>query len=187
MDFLSYYNAKYNSQKRWETFSPYDKEKFNLYGPLRSSTIRLIVATKDQTMSEAHKTPYLVHPGAFKMYQDLWKNYRWPNMKNKVTEFVSKCLTCQKVKTEHRHPGGDLQKNWLKSTYLRLWNCMEHQNQASQTGMDASFLDYERIFILPWGRNWKLIRFFTPKWPNGKNYPELFWFSRTKSFKGGRL
>ena len=31
-------------------------------------------------------------------------------MKNKVTEFVSKCLTCQKVKAEHRHPGGDLQK-----------------------------------------------------------------------------
>ena len=31
-------------------------------------------------------------------------------MKNKVTEFVSKCLTCQKVKVEHRHPEGDLQK-----------------------------------------------------------------------------
>ena len=31
-------------------------------------------------------------------------------MKNEIAEFVSKCLTCQKVKAEHRHPGGDLQK-----------------------------------------------------------------------------
>ena len=26
---------------------------------------------KDQIMSEAHKTPYSVHPGASKMYKDL--------------------------------------------------------------------------------------------------------------------
>ena len=31
-------------------------------------------------------------------------------MKNEVAEFVSKCLTCQKVKAEHKLPGGELQK-----------------------------------------------------------------------------
>ena len=65
---------------------------------------------KDQIMSKAHKTPYSVHTGASKMYKDLRENYWWPNMKNEVAEYVSKCLTCQKVKAEHRHPEGDLQK-----------------------------------------------------------------------------
>ena len=31
-------------------------------------------------------------------------------MKNKAMEFVSQCLTCQKVKAKHQHPGGDLHK-----------------------------------------------------------------------------
>ena len=61
-------------------------------------------------MSEAHETPYSVHPGATKMYKDLKENFWWSNMKNEIADFVSKCLTCQKVKAEHRQPGGDLQK-----------------------------------------------------------------------------
>lgn len=65
---------------------------------------------RKQIMSEAHETPYSVHPGATKMYKDLRENYWWPNMKNEIADFVSKCLTCQKVKAEHRQPGGDLQK-----------------------------------------------------------------------------
>ena len=44
------------------------------------------------------------------MYKDLRENYWWPNMKNEIAKFVSKCLTCQKVKAEHRHPSGELQK-----------------------------------------------------------------------------
>ena len=65
---------------------------------------------KEQILKEAHQTPYSVHPGATKMYKDLKETYWWPNMKNDVAEFVSTCLTCQKVKAEHRHPGGELQK-----------------------------------------------------------------------------
>ena len=63
---------------------------------------------KKQIMS--HETPYSIHPGATKMYKDLKESVWWPNMKNKIANFVSKCLTCQKVKVEHRQPGGDLQK-----------------------------------------------------------------------------
>ncbi|XP_022870129.1 uncharacterized protein LOC111389442 [Olea europaea var. sylvestris] len=32
-------------------------------------------------LSEAHMTPYSVHPGATKMYRDLKLHYWWPNMK----------------------------------------------------------------------------------------------------------
>ncbi|XP_021718806.1 uncharacterized protein LOC110686493 [Chenopodium quinoa] len=45
-----------------------------------------------------------MHPGGDKLYKDMKKIFWWPNMKREVAEFVTKCLTCQKVKIEHRRP-----------------------------------------------------------------------------------
>nr|GEV94602.1 hypothetical protein [Tanacetum cinerariifolium] len=50
-------------------------------------------------MHESHMSKYSIHPGSDKMYQDLKKLYWWPNMKAEIATFVSKCLTCAKVKT----------------------------------------------------------------------------------------
>ncbi|GKB70371.1 reverse transcriptase domain-containing protein [Tanacetum coccineum] len=61
-------------------------------------------------MDEAHKTRYSVHPGADKMYYDLWDMYWWPGMKKEIVIYVSKCLTCAKVKAEHQRPSDLLQK-----------------------------------------------------------------------------
>ena len=61
-------------------------------------------------LSEAYNTPSSVHPGATKMYQDLKKHLWWNGMKKDVAEYVSKCLTCQKDKAEHRHSAGKLQR-----------------------------------------------------------------------------
>ncbi|GJT14899.1 putative reverse transcriptase domain-containing protein [Tanacetum coccineum] len=47
-----------------------------------------------------------IHPGSDKMYQDLKKLYWWPNMKAKIATYVSKCLTCAKVKIEYQKPSG---------------------------------------------------------------------------------
>ncbi|GJV07130.1 putative reverse transcriptase domain-containing protein [Tanacetum coccineum] len=41
-----------------------------------------------------------------KMYQDMKKLYWWPNMKADIATYVSKCLTCAKVKAEHQRPSG---------------------------------------------------------------------------------
>ena len=62
-----------------------------------------------QLLQEAHGTPYSIHPGATKMYQDLKKIYWWPGMKRDVVTFVQKCLTCQQIKAEHQKPAGMLQ------------------------------------------------------------------------------
>ncbi|GJR93958.1 putative reverse transcriptase domain-containing protein [Tanacetum coccineum] len=40
------------------------------------------------------------------MYQDLKKLYWWPNMKAKIATYISKCLTCAKVKVEYQKPSG---------------------------------------------------------------------------------
>ena len=49
------------------------------------------------------------HNGSFSMYQDLKMSFWWSRMKRDVSEFVTKCLVCQRVKAEHQVPSGLLQ------------------------------------------------------------------------------
>nr|GEX10659.1 reverse transcriptase domain-containing protein [Tanacetum cinerariifolium] len=55
-------------------------------------------------MHESHKLKYSIHPGSDRMYQDLKKLYYWPNIKAEIAIYVSKCLTCAKVKIEYQKP-----------------------------------------------------------------------------------
>ncbi|GKE72999.1 putative reverse transcriptase domain-containing protein [Tanacetum coccineum] len=57
-------------------------------------------------MHESHKSKYSIHPSFDIMYQDLKKPYWWPNMKAIIAEYVSKCLTCSRVKAECQKPSG---------------------------------------------------------------------------------
>ncbi|GJV46064.1 putative reverse transcriptase domain-containing protein [Tanacetum coccineum] len=59
-------------------------------------------------MHESHKSKYSIHPRSDKMYQDLKKLYWWPNMKAEIATYVSKYLTCTKVKAEYQKPSGML-------------------------------------------------------------------------------
>ncbi|GJW16252.1 putative reverse transcriptase domain-containing protein [Tanacetum coccineum] len=57
-------------------------------------------------MRESHKSKYSIYSGVDKMYQDMKKLYWWPNMKADIATYVSKFLTCAKVKAEHQRPLG---------------------------------------------------------------------------------
>nr|GEZ88798.1 putative reverse transcriptase domain-containing protein [Tanacetum cinerariifolium] len=57
-------------------------------------------------MHESRKSKYSIHTGSKKMYQDMKKLYWWPNMKADIATYISKCLTCAKVKVEHQRPSG---------------------------------------------------------------------------------
>nr|GFB74225.1 putative reverse transcriptase domain-containing protein [Tanacetum cinerariifolium] len=61
-------------------------------------------------MDEAHKLKYLVHPGADKMYNDLRDMYWWSKIKKDIALYISKCLTCSKIKAEHQRPSVLLQQ-----------------------------------------------------------------------------
>ncbi|GJU26855.1 putative reverse transcriptase domain-containing protein [Tanacetum coccineum] len=74
-----------------------------IWVPLKGNVRTLI-------MDEAHKLKYSVHPGADKMYYDLRDRYWWTGMKKDIAKYVSKCLTCLKVKAEHQRPSGLLQQ-----------------------------------------------------------------------------
>ena len=60
-------------------------------------------------LEEAHSGSFSIHPGSTKMYQDLKMSLWWSEMKRDVSEFVTKCLVCQRVKAEHQVPSGLLQ------------------------------------------------------------------------------
>ncbi|XP_056691837.1 uncharacterized protein [Spinacia oleracea] len=69
-------------------------------------------------MEEGRNTPYSVHLGGDKLYKDLKKVYWVPRRNNEVDEFVSRRLTCQKVKIEHIRPQGKVQPLEIPS-----WKC----------------------------------------------------------------
>ncbi|KAL0546306.1 hypothetical protein IC582_016213 [Cucumis melo] len=64
---------------------------------------------KTELLSEAHSSPFSMHPGSTKMYRDVKRVYWWRNMKREVAEFVSRCLVCQQVKAPRQKPAGLLQ------------------------------------------------------------------------------
>nr|GEY72701.1 hypothetical protein [Tanacetum cinerariifolium] len=66
--------------------------------------------TKNLVMHESHKSKYYIHPGSDKMYEDLNPMYWWPNIKADIATYVSKCLTCAKVKAEHQKLSGLLRQ-----------------------------------------------------------------------------
>ncbi|XP_019196122.1 PREDICTED: uncharacterized protein LOC109190036 [Ipomoea nil] len=51
---------------------------------------------KRQILEEGHDSPYSVHPGGDKLYQDVKKLFSWPNMKKEVADFVCKYLTVKR-------------------------------------------------------------------------------------------
>jgi hypothetical protein len=59
-----------------------------------------------EIMSEAHPSPYTVHPGGTKMYCNVKGSYWWNNIKKDIAKFVQQCSTCQQVKAKHQRPVG---------------------------------------------------------------------------------
>ncbi|KAJ9553346.1 hypothetical protein OSB04_017391 [Centaurea solstitialis] len=61
-------------------------------------------------MDEAHQSKYSIHPGSDKIYKGLKEHYWWPGMKKDIATYLSKCLTCARIKAEHQKPSGLLQQ-----------------------------------------------------------------------------
>ncbi|GJX30832.1 putative reverse transcriptase domain-containing protein [Tanacetum coccineum] len=88
----------------------YDAPVLDLPNGLKYFVVPLKGDVRTLIMDEAHKSKYFVHPGADKMYYDLRDRYWWPRMKKDIVVYVSRCLTCLKVKAEHHRPSGLLQQ-----------------------------------------------------------------------------
>ncbi|GJT32300.1 putative reverse transcriptase domain-containing protein [Tanacetum coccineum] len=81
-----------------------------------------------------------------KMYQDLKKLYWWPNMKAEIATYVSKCLTCARVKAECQKPSG-----LLVQPVIPVWKweniTMDFVTKLPKTssGQDAIWVIVDRL------------------------------------------
>ncbi|GJU49672.1 putative reverse transcriptase domain-containing protein [Tanacetum coccineum] len=96
-------NAKFPEALRTEKLEPRTDGTLYLNG---RSWLPCYDDLRTVIMHESHKSKYSIHPGSEKMYQDVKKLYWWPNMKADIATYVSKCLTCAKVKAEHQRQSG---------------------------------------------------------------------------------
>ncbi|GJV41595.1 putative reverse transcriptase domain-containing protein [Tanacetum coccineum] len=96
-------NAKYPEAIRTEKLEPHTDGTLCLNG---RSWLPCYGDLRTVIMHESHKSKYSIHPGFKKMYQDVKKLYWWPNMKADIATYVSKCLTCAKVKAKHQRQLG---------------------------------------------------------------------------------
>ncbi|TYK18897.1 pol protein [Cucumis melo var. makuwa] len=99
-------------------------------------------AVKTELLTEAHNSPFSMHPGSKKMYQDLKRVYWWRNIKREVAEFVSKCLVCQQVKAPRQKPAGLLQP-----LSLLEWK-WENVSMDFITGLPRTLRDFTMIWVV---------------------------------------
>jgi hypothetical protein len=70
-------------------------------------------------MDEFHRRPYVGHPSYQKMVTIVRKLYYCPRMKQYIACYILKCLECQQVKVEHRHPA-----RLLQPIHIPEWKCV---------------------------------------------------------------
>ncbi|XP_069145629.1 uncharacterized protein [Solanum lycopersicum] len=103
--------------------------------PKMGDLIRLI-------LEEAHCSRYSIHPGKARMYHDLSHHYLWYGMKMDISDFVSRCLTCQQVKCEHQRLGGVSQKMHIP-TWKWEWITMDFV-----VGLPTTVGGYDSIWVV---------------------------------------
>jgi hypothetical protein len=57
-------------------------------------------------LKEMHNVPYVRHLDNHKTIIAIRSQYFWPGMKKDVVDYIPRCMECQRVKVEHRHPTG---------------------------------------------------------------------------------
>ncbi|GJZ65082.1 putative reverse transcriptase domain-containing protein [Tanacetum coccineum] len=160
-------------QHRWiELYSDYDCEI--RYHPGKANVVADALSRKERVkpkrsdvrtliMDKAHKSKYSVHPGGDKMYYNLRDGYWWPGMKKDIAEYVSRCLTCLKVKAEHQRP------SWLlQQPEIPIWKwkgiAMDFVTKLHRTssGHDTIWVVVDRLtksaYFLPMREDYKMDR-----------------------------
>jgi hypothetical protein len=107
-------------------------KKDGLFTHFKQVCVPGIEELRKEIISEAHHSPYTVHPGGTKMYRDVKGSYWWNNMKKDIAKFVEQCSTFQPVKAEQHRLTGTLKPllipkwKWDKIVMDLFWVCQRH-------------------------------------------------------------
>nr|GEV63650.1 reverse transcriptase domain-containing protein [Tanacetum cinerariifolium] len=111
-----------------------------------SVLLLLFSGLRDLVMHKSHNSKYSIHLGSYKMYQYLNPLYWWPNMKADIATYVSKCLTCAKVKAEHQKPFGLLQQpEILVWKWERITIDFVSELPRTPSGYDTIWITVDRL------------------------------------------
>ena len=61
-----------------------------------------IAELRKEVLDECHKSKLSIHPGVSKMYNDIKRTFWWKSMKRDISLYVSRCPTCQLVKSDQQ-------------------------------------------------------------------------------------
>ncbi|GJZ14000.1 putative reverse transcriptase domain-containing protein [Tanacetum coccineum] len=90
---------------------------------------------------------YSVHPGADKMYYDLRDMYWWPRIKRDIVTYVSKCLTCAKVKKTNNSES-------LRNTLVYIARAYNPQTDGQSERIIQMLEDMLRACAIDFGGGW---------------------------------
>ncbi|GJT61090.1 putative reverse transcriptase domain-containing protein [Tanacetum coccineum] len=127
-------------QRRWiEPLSDYECEI--RYHPGKANVVADALSIKARL-----KPRYSIHLGADKMYYDMRDLYWWPGMKRDIAEYVSRCLMCSKIKSEHQKPLGLLQQpKILEWKWEKITMDLITKLPRSSSGYDAIWVIVDRL------------------------------------------
>ncbi|GKF62466.1 putative reverse transcriptase domain-containing protein, partial [Tanacetum coccineum] len=144
-------NAKFSEAIREQKFEPRADGTLCLNG---RSWLPCYGDLRTVIMHESHKSKYSIHPGSDKMYQDMKKLHWWPNMKADIATYVSKCLTCAKVKAEHQRPSGLLVQSFLRRLKVMTQFGYEYCVPSACERTIQTLEDMLRACAIDFGKGW---------------------------------
>lgn len=100
------------------------------------------IELKKEILDAAHRSRYAIHPGTTKLYKYLKRQFWWNGMKKDVADYVSRCLTCQRVKAGHQKPAGK-----LKPLPIPEWK-WENISMDFVTGLPRTKTEHDAIWVI---------------------------------------
>ena len=85
------------------------------------------------------------HPGRWKTYELVSRNYWWPGMSVYVEKYVTGCDTCQRTKNRNQQAHGPLQPNSVPDQPWQVISCDLITQLPKSSGYDAIFVVVDRL------------------------------------------
>ena len=117
-----------------------------IYYDIKRIYIPDVVSLKTLIISEHHDNKLAGHIGYQKTYDNITRNYYWPNMYIDIKLYVRSCLICQRTKSENRKPAGLLHPLPIP---IRRWQCVTMdfivQLPKTKNGYDAIMVVVDKL------------------------------------------